>query len=373
MTRRPRTVMLRRPLMAMLCSAGAVAACWPATAGARTLAPLNPTAPATTGTTPIFPLRDRVLRTRPGGARARIASTPERAYRAADGTSVNVALSDSFGATPGNEAAAQTYVDFLGTRLHSGELSRLHVFIGSPQEINTICGGEAGVLACYIGFERRMFVPSQDPTGGRSPFTREYVVTHELGHHIASFRRNDPFPALDWGPKYWSSYKHVCAGVVDGKFFPGNQGSHYLDDPGEGFADSYAHLHYPTVPWQYSPGLAPDEGAFAAIRLDVLRPWNGPKTSNLRRRFSGRRRTITIPVRFSLDGTIVLKLAGPRNSNFDLEVLEGRRVVKRTSARGSQDRLSGTACRDGITGTVNVRVRRRWGSGPFTLRVSVPG
>lgn len=364
--------MARRPVIAVLCGAGVVAGAWSAPAGARTLAPLNANAPALTAPT-VFPLRDRVLRVRSATARAHSAATPERAYRTPDGTTVNVALSDSFGGTPGNQAAVQTYVDFLGSRLHGAELSRLHMFIGSPDEINRQCGGELGVLACYIASERRMYVPSQDPTAGRSPFTREYVVTHELGHHIATFRRNDPFPPLDFGPKYWSSYEHVCAGVVDGKYFPGNQGSHYVDDPGEGWADSYAHLHYPTTPWQYAAGLQPDAGAFAAIRRDVLTPWNGPTVSSFRRRFSRGRRTMTIPVKFSLDGSLALKLAGPRNSNFDLEILEGRRVEAHSRARGSQDRLTGTVCRNGVTGTVTVRVRRRSGAGPFTLRVSVPG
>ncbi len=361
-----------RRVIAVLCGAGVIAGGWSASAGARTLAPLHPNAPATTEPT-VFPLRDRVLRALPATARARAAATSERAYRAADGTTVNVQLSDSIGAAPDNQAAVQSYVDFLGSRLHGAELGRLHVFIGSPQEVNSQCGGTPGVLACYLAPARRMYVPSQDPTAGQTPFTREYVVTHELGHHIAISRRNDPFPALDFGPKYWSSYEHVCAGVVAGRYFPGNQGSHYLDDPGEGFADSYAHLHYPTVPWQFAPSLQPDAGAFAAIRQDVIAPWSGPKSRSVRRRLSGARRDTTIPVRYALDGTVSLKLAGPRNSNYDIQVLEGRRVATSSHARGSRDRLSGTVCRDGVSGSVNVRVRRRSGSGPFTLRISVPG
>ena len=363
---------LRRILTALL-GAGVIAGGWSATAAAAALAPLDPSAPAVTRPT-TAPLRDRVLRTGPP-ARARSAASAERAYRAADGTTVNVQVSDSFAATPGNQAAVQTYVDFLGSRLHGAELSRLHVFIGSPPEVSAACGGGADVLACYFESQQRMYVPSQDPSVGRSPFTREYVVTHELGHHIARSRRNDPFPALDFGPKYWSSYKHICDGWLAGRYFPGNQGSHYVDDPGEGFADSYAHLHYPTAPWQYNPALFPDAGAFEAIRRDVVAPWNGPRVRRVRRSLSASHRVTTIPVTYSLDGTVALKLSGPRSANFDLEVRIGRRVVARSRARGSQDRLTGTVCRlaTEAVGAVSVRVRRRSGAGRFTLRVSTPG
>src|SRR5256885_2900300 len=157
-----------------------------------------------------------------------------------------------------------------------------------------------------------MYVPSTDPGGGGSPFTREYVMTHEYGHHIAAYRRNDPFLAINWGPKYWASYELVCAGVFGGRYFPGNQGAHYLDDPGEGWADSYAHLHYPGAPFQFNRGFAPDAGAFAAIRRDVLSPWNGPTTRTVRRTLSGRRRVTSITSRPTLDGTVALALSGPR-------------------------------------------------------------
>jgi hypothetical protein len=365
--------MVRARAVTLLLVAGALACC-AAPAGAQTLAPLHRTAPGQTAPT-VVPLRDRVLHARSATARAHAAAAPERAYRTADGTTIDVQVSSSFTATtPDNQTAVQSYVDFLGSRLHGSELGRLHLFIGTPQEINAQCGGAAGVVACYVQGEHRMYVPSQDPTAGGSPFTREYVVTHEYGHHIAAFRRNDPFPALDFGPKYWSSYEHVCAGAAAHVYFPGNQGAHYLDDPGEGWADAYAHLHYPTVPWQFAPSLAPDAGAFAAIRRDVTAPWSGPAIASVRRRLSGRRRVTTIAARFSLDGVMSLRLAGPLHANYDLQVQDGGRVVASSHARGSRDRLAGTVCRDrGTTGTVTIRVRRRSGSGPFTLRVSAPG
>jgi hypothetical protein len=361
-----------RALTAAAGAAVLLASALPAGAGAATIVPLDPRGPATIGLA--GRLHDRVIPARSARARASVAVGSTHAYRAFDGSSVEVALSQSFADTPENRAGAQSFVDFLATRLHGAELSRLRMFIGTSAEVNAACGGELGVQACYVGGERRMFVPGSDPGAGGSLYTREYVVTHEYGHHIAAFRRNDPFSALDWGPKYWASYELICAGVFQGIYFPGNQGSHYLDDPGEGWADSYAHLHYPSVPFQFNRGFAPDAGAFAAIQRDVLAPWNGPAARSIHRTLSGRRRVTSTTVRVALDGTVALALNGPRRSNYHIQVLDGGRVVDQTKAAGSRDRVAGTVCRGHPGRTAfTIRIRRRAGSGPFTLRISWPG
>jgi hypothetical protein len=345
----------------------------PAAADAATIAPLDPSAPATTAPA-TSPVRDRVIARRSPRAHASVGVGSTHAYRTADGAVVEVQLSQSFADTEENRAGAQSFVDFLATRVHGSELGKLKMFVGTPAEVNAECGGDSGVQACYVGGERRMYVPSTDPGGGGSPYTREYVMTHEYGHHIAAYRRNDPFSAINWGPKYWASYELICAGVFGGRYFPGDQGAHYLDDPGEGWADSYAHLHFPAVPFQFNRGFAPDAGAFAAIRRDVLTPWNGPTTRTVSRTLSGRRRVTSITSRVALDGTVALALSGPRRANYDLQVVENGRVVDQTHAAGSRDRATGTVCR-GNPGAASItfRVRRRSGSGPFSLRISTAG
>jgi hypothetical protein len=338
----------RRALLALGCAAAVVGAA-PAAAPAATT------------------FRDRVLDAPVAG---KAAFNIRRTYRAADGTAVQVRLSED---VPNGEAVAQGIVGFLGTRLHGAELSRLVAVIGTPPQINAACGGEDGVLACYVPRYRTMYVPYRDPGRG-GPYTRDYAITHEYGHHIATYRSNAPFSALGWGAKYWSSYEHVCAGVFDGLFYPGDQGEHYLDDPGEAFADAYAHMHYPDVPWQFNPRLAPDAGALEALRRDVVSPWRGSRRRVVAGALNRAHQRFRVPLRSTLDGTVDLQLRGPRGANFDLRVYDGGRLIGRTRVGGSRDHLRLLACRENIpVATAVIHVVRRAGAGRFTLTVLYPG
>ena len=342
---------------------------------AATLEPIAPGAHPTAATVaPAVGYRDRVITAPP---RALTSAVTQRSatglYRAPDGRVVEVTTSGSFADTPETRAAAQSFVDFLGSRLHGAELSRLRVFIGTNPEINALCGGGRGVLGCYASAASRMLIPASDPPGGGA-FTREYVLTHEYGHHIARHRSNFPFPALNYGPKYWASHEYVCDNAYRGRLAPGNQGARYLDDPGEGFADAYAHLHYPGVPWQFAGILFPNAGSFAAIRRDVLAPWVTQRRGALRGyagRFT-RSRSYVVPV--TLDGILQLRLIGPARSNLDLEIVSRGRVLVRSSVPGSRDTLAIRVCRAGLPVVRPVvRVVRRTGGGVFTLLTARPG
>jgi hypothetical protein len=326
-------------------------------------------APAASGGAATF--RDRVFEgpvARPSTARTRaLAAT----FRTPDGIGIYVTVSDS---VPNPQVVAQEIVNFLGSRLHGAELGRLLVHIGTPAEINSRCGGAPGVLACYSIGERRMYVPSVDPGGG-GPFTRDYAITHEYGHHIAAFRSNYPFQAIHWGAKYWASSEFVCAGVARGIYFPGNQRERYLDNPGEAFADTYAHLYYPDVVWQYNESLRPDAVAFDAVRRDVLQPWTRHRRRVVRGSLNARRRGRAFSVRTALDGVIEARLSGPLSANFDLGIYAGRRLVTRSRRPGSTEQVSVLACRDGsrTAGGLAARVSRRRGAGRFRLTILYPG
>lgn len=295
---------------------------------------------------------------------ARAAGPNARRYATPDGYSVAVEASADY---PVDPTADQKLVDFLASRVHGTELGDLSVYVGTPTEISQLCGGDSEVVACYAIDEARMYVPGESVRG----IPVEYPLTHEYGHHVASRRSNSPWDALDWGAKHWSSAMRICAGVRRHQLFPGNQGAHYWDDPGEGFADGYAHLHYPDQPWYYNDLMRPSPKAFAAIRRDVLDPWTGPRSRTFHGRVGPRHGTRTFHIKVALDGDIRLGLTTPRGAVYEVQ------AQIPDFAAGQRLRNGGGFgvewCRHRAVDHVKLTVRRRAGSGPFTLRVSWPG
>jgi hypothetical protein len=323
------------------------------------------------GATPMPPaavmdhLEDRVFEgPAPHAARIARAGADTRSYLTDDGHRVEIEVSPSY---PFDPAADQTLVDFLGSRLHGRELGTLSVYVGAPREVRELCGGHPAVVACYSIYEARMYVPGEAVHG----IPVDYPLTHEYGHHVANQRSNTPWDALDWGPKHWASALRVCTHVEAGRLFPGNQGAHYRDDPGEGFADGYAHVHFPELPWHFNRLMRPRPSVFAAIRRDVLRPWTGPRSRTFRGRLGPRRgtRTFRIPVR--LDGNVRLHVAGPRGATYSVQA-ETRGFASGAILRSGRA-LRVEWCRRRPVDRVEITVRRRTGTGPFALTVRWPG
>ena len=221
--------------------------------------------------------RDTVIRAQSVGS-AQISATAEASrYAVNDGSGTTVAIAVTAACQVScNAADAQQVADFLGTLAHGEEMELLTVQLDTPSQIEFDCG--YGAQACYYGGENKIFLNGDDASAPDGA-SREFVLAHEYGHHIARHRESPPpFPvALDWGTARWSSYENVCRRSRAGALFPGNEGLHYFRDPGEAFAESYAHMRFPEaeVPWRWVRSLEPDAGAFEAIREDVLHPWPG--------------------------------------------------------------------------------------------------
>jgi hypothetical protein len=311
---------------------------------------------------------DRVLQRAPASA-AQADTT--HSYDAGDGTMIPITVSSELG---GDTSLAQTYATFLGSLPHGSELGKLRVRIVPASEVPSDCGAPGqDVLACYIAGVRRMIVPGDMHASGG--VTTSFVIAHEYGHHVAAYRSNAPFSALDFGPKRWASYERVCSRTLAGKLFPGDEGTHYAANPGEGWAETYAHLVYPKVHWFYTPLLKPDAGSLAAARADVLDPWAGPSTKRFSGALAGGTAKRSFRLKVSLDGALTVKLSGPKGAQYDLRLRSHGSSFAHTSARGSDDTLGlRAACRT-TSGpeTVTIQVLRRSGSGPFRLTARYAG
>jgi hypothetical protein len=331
---------------------------------------------------PSVPPRDTVIE-RPTRALARSTASASLArYDVHDGAgrSVDISVSALCNPLTCNDANPQTVADFLGTLAHGDEMNLLSVELVTPGEIAGICG--SGAQACYFPSDNTMLINGNNTTASDGA-TRAFVIAHEYGHHLANHRDNSPFdnPAIDWGPKNWTSYKSVCPGVRSGAYFPGNevpdsQGGHYFENPGEAFAESFAFNRFPgdqaVVPWHWIASLRPDAGAFAAIQRDALSPWAGPSNDLRQGRFPRKRRPRIKSKQIALprDGNMSLRLSGPDRANLDLRVFSGGRLIADSSGPGSQEQMSFQICGErSLTAIVRRHTKRRTG---FRLTAVLP-
>jgi hypothetical protein len=171
--------------------------------------------------------------------------------------------------------ALQRVLDTLGQAPHGVEINRLTVHIADLANLYKACG--QGATACYYPSSQTMVV-SGNPVNTNNAMPQGMVITHEYAHHIEANRSLPGWNASNLGGRRWATYEHVCEGVAAGTLFPGDQGVHYWDNPGEAFAQAYATMLYPdAVPWWWH-FAEPDEGAFAAIREDVTDTSGGTTT-----------------------------------------------------------------------------------------------
>jgi hypothetical protein len=294
-----------------------------------------------------------------------------------EGGSVQVSFTPKVGL---QQALAQEYVAFLETLPHSTELRRLQLVVAKPSEVNKQCGGtgsEKGkVLGCYG--DDQMIVPSTglDAKTVAGDYNVRYVLTHEYGHHIAAHRSNRlgrGYTALDWGPKYWSSYELVCDQAGERKLFPGDEMAQYKSNPGEAWAETYARLVYPDQPWTWTPRLRPDQGALEAALKDVLQPWTKNQSVTFTMDAGRDRQAFDLPL--TLDGALKATVRGPSGSEVNVQVNSGSQDVGHSERTGAYDTWGLSAgCREEPTETLTFTLTRAGGDpGPVTLRISYAG
>src|SRR5262245_42695685 len=119
-------------------------------------------------------------------------------------------------ALPGTAAAtprvigepAERWTPFLEGLVHGPELDAVTLQVSSWEGVRERCG--EGADACYLAGPRRIVIPDAVPPDGVS---REELVAHEYGHHVAASRSNAPWDGVSYGTKRWATAMGVCGGV----------------------------------------------------------------------------------------------------------------------------------------------------------------
>lgn len=291
-------------------------------------------------------------------------------YTTPSGETVRVFASTTY---PQDPAVGQRWANFFASLVHGSELATITAYLAPLNEVQALCGAQA--LACYNPRSSALYASGDDPSADTSA---EAVVTHEYGHHVASKRVNPPWSAEDWGAKRWASYLQVCAKTRQGSYSPGAETlPEYRVNPGEGWAEAYRVLNQRKAglaesPWEIVVrAFYPDDTALAQLEQDVVTAWTAPSVENRKgsvtRRSSVRSYTVATP----LDGTLRVRLHGPRAARLSLDLYSGSahigHVVKAANSTSTSTSL--TICGQR---SVGIRVTRTAGAGAFALTISKP-
>jgi len=324
------------------------------------------------GTRPVGFIRDRVITRRRGVAHAASLIIPDNASRdtyTANGMNIDVAVSPSYTT---NDSTNQAWAQFFADLPQSSDADGMTVYIAPPDEVKEQCGSTS--VACYWHGDKTMAIPGVDPTdSGGEPL--EEVAMHEFGHLIADQRSNDPWPAIDFGPKRWANWLRVCGNTRSKALFPGNEGDNYSLNPGEGWAETYRVASGGSKSlWAIVDNyFKPDSKTSNLALTDVTNPWRGNTRRTYRGSFSKRgSRTKTIRLPATVDGVVRVRLTSSRGLDVDIQILNrnGRSRLGHSERYGTKESIDTTACDAG--GSVLLRLYRYSGTGTYNITTTLP-
>lgn len=303
--------------------------------------------------------------------RSATAGTSGGTYTTASGDTVRIYAADEYLAR--DSSFNQRWADLLGAAPHGEELGRLTVYFLPLSGVQSYCGANA--LACYSPDIETIVAPGEDPA---PDVPAASILLHEYGHHIAGNRNDDPWAAIDYGPKRWSSDLNVCRGVKDGSLHPGDEEADYRLNPGEAWAETYRvfaerTLGLPSVAWNIvSSSFYPDDAALAAARDDVLNPWVGNTASTVGGSFRGAQKQRRLRIATPHDGSFTVTLRNRTKSMLKTQLVDGsgEAVANSRVATGR-----GKTMRYSICGqrSVQLRVSRTsTGAGSYSVTISKP-
>ena len=201
----------RRGLALLLVTAAALAA------GSASAAAERPTAKRLS----VFGLGQGIghVRSRVVHRQLRFLSLPPGAwgglYTVKSGAQVTI---QSSGEYPVDPAVNQAAADFVDSLVHGNEISTVKVYLAPPAEVGILCYTQEAD-GCYFPSTGQIITVGEDTPWS----TAEEVLAHEYGHHVATNRNNDPWPAVAFGTKRWATYEGVCQKVATGVAFPGDE------------------------------------------------------------------------------------------------------------------------------------------------------
>ena len=301
------------------------------------------------------------VRTTPPSARAVARAWIGGVHTTSTGERVTVYVSESVAP---RTFSPQEWAEFFVRLSHGPEIERVRIYVALRAEIFALCGSD-GVVACYDPRNGVIYTP-----GDRGEFAPlEHVAAHEYGHHVANNRFNPPWNAGEWGTKRWASYEGVCALARQGVVFPGDQGADYANNPGESFAEAYAHLNaqrlgpWILMQWDFAEFFFPDAAALAAIEQDVLRPWSRPTIVRWRARVRRAGSVVTRAFATPLDGSLAVQVSSRFRGRVSVIGPQGRVIASR----------AGRAVVATVCGARSLRVRLNAArAGTFTVALARP-
>lgn len=235
-----------------------------------------------------------------------------------------------------DRTAVEPIVQTLRGLIGNGR-DKVSVYVADGEEIARMCG--PGTMSCYDSYSDEITISGTD--GSIAGIPRDYALAHEYGHHLANQSRGSLWLPLASGTMRWATHERICELARSRQVFPGNEGAHYWENPGEAFAQSYAQLNFPdtAVAWSYSPLLEPDAGSLAALRADIHHPWKGPRRT--RWNVGSRRQGIGSAsfwrrFRTPLDGKVIVSVHARPGSRLRIELKDraSGRVVSKTRQAG---------------------------------------
>ena len=282
------------------------------------------------GTRALAPVRD-VLPARSARA-SRHAAPPARIERLTDPHGHVITIGSSI---PGLDLAPVAAV--LAGTVHGAEIATVRILVVSAADVPGQCGGDDGVLACYIpdglrGTSGEMVLGYDDPD-------LRHSAVHEYGHHVDAQQANIT-PAAGCrrsndGTRRWFFERQRLNRITRTQDCGAR--TPYTRLLGELFAEDYVALN--GIVDFVLPIAAPGPSVLSALATDLAQPFRA--SARAFRGRVGRRRADTRQFHLDTHAFVSAVVSGSPRADLDLYIFRrgGRRPLAASTTDGSSERV----------------------------------